>query len=45
MDGHIFDGLITGLLLSGIAIGLALAGVIWGLVSLAHHIHIVWSWL
>lgn len=45
MDGHIFDGLITGLLTIGIAIGLIIAGLVWGVVSLLHHVHFAIAWV
>ena len=42
MDGRMFDGLISGLLLMGAAMGVILCAVLWGIYWLLSHIQLTW---
>jgi len=42
MDGHMFDGLISGLLIIGAGIGIALCAAAWLIYWLCSHISISW---
>jgi hypothetical protein len=42
MDGRMFDGIFTGLLVIGALIGLGIAGLIWLIVWLCQHVRIEW---
>ena len=43
MDGSMFDGVFTALVVLGIIIGLTIAGLLWATWYLLQHITMVWA--